>query len=98
MGAALSGLARTIGDGRSSRRGGSALRSCPMTPMLPPSLPTAATASSIGGVAHAPIGSDARGGLDGAGLLRAEVEPEARGLGVQAHAERILAALAAPVG
>ncbi len=30
---------------------------------------------------------------DAAPLLRAEVEPQARGLSVQAHAERVLAAL-----
>lgn len=55
---------------------------------LPPVLPSLSGATALRG--------GAAGAADGAGvLLRAEVEPSARGLGVQAHAERVLAALQA---
>lgn len=57
---------------------------------LPPALPALPSLTGVGGAVL-------RGGAaDGAGgLLRAEVEPSARGLSVQAHAERVLAALQA---
>jgi len=61
-----------------------------LTHLPPPALPAL---SGLGGGADALRGA---GAADGAGaLLRAEVEPAARGLSVQAHAERVLAALQA---
>lgn len=75
-----------------------------MTPLFPPSLPSASLAAfgaATGAPSGAAGGSASATGLSGlarsgggeGALLRAEVEPEARGLGVLAHAERVLAAL-----
>lgn len=79
-------------------------------PSLPSAVSQAASYAAIGGACASPSGAvggaGRASGLSGlAGLaesgcgegvlLRAEVEPEARGLGVLAHAERVLAALAA---
>lgn len=51
----------------------------------------AGSAPAAGLSALVPV--SARAVADGAPLLRAEVEPQARGLSVQAHAERVLAAM-----
>lgn len=62
----------------------------PMSPLSPTPL---STLPSLTGVeARRPLGLEAPS-LGGAALLRAEVEPEARGLGVAAHAARVLDAL-----
>lgn len=78
-------------------------------PSLPSAVSQAASYAAIGGASASPAGAvggagrasglNGLTGLAGSGrgedvLLRAEVEPEARGLGVLAHAERVLAALA----
>lgn len=52
-------------------------------------LPVAAPSAGL-----ASLGSPSTPSVGGAAaLLRAEVEPQARGLSVQAHAERVLAAM-----
>ncbi len=56
----------------------------------------AGTAGPIGSSDTAALSSPAMGHLDGAQeALRADVEPNARGLSVQAHADRVLDALRA---
>lgn len=60
---------------------------------LQPSLPALQALAGVG-AALRHTANGAAGAGEGA-LLRAEVEPAARGLSVQAHAERVLAALQA---
>ncbi len=67
-----------------------------MTPLSSTSPLTAAAALSTERALPSGLGAgEVRRELPvGEALLRADVEPQARGLGVQAHAARVLAALA----